>query len=167
MTTAAPILVAVTIHPRDAFYKLRDATVTIIGLQGDILWKGTMRETILPHPTNKRVAKTAVTIVATITVNAGIIISDKMIIVSTTTIIETTTIINVPTTTMVNTMTIIVVTTMIPTPPGTTVIRALPTGRSKGTTPTNRDMDRVVTVRRWPTTQPSVAYHFRPHTMVR
>ena len=42
---------------------------------------------------------------------------------------------------------------------------------STETTPTNRGTDRVMTVPRWPTTQPStppaVAYHFQPDTMVR
>ena len=95
MTTAAPISVAVSIHVHNDSYIVRDATVTTIKSHEDVLWKGTIREAIPPHQTNRVVAKTVVTIIVTITVNAGITINVEMIIADPTTMIETTTIINV------------------------------------------------------------------------
>ena len=86
------------------------------------------RATIRLLRINRVVAKTVMTLIVTITVNATILTS-----VNTTTIIETTTIIGVLMMT-IKVTTIIVVTTMNPTLPGTTVIRALHTGRSTVTT---------------------------------
>ena len=126
MTTAASIPVAVSIHPHNDSYIVRDATVTTIKSHEDVLWKGTIREAIPPHQTNRVVAKTVVTIIVTMTVNAAIIINVTIIFANITTMIETITIINVITMTIVNIITIIVVTTMTPTPLGTTVIRAGP-----------------------------------------